>query len=118
MTDIYTNMSTGTLWVQVAADHEYSFERDSAVYKAKYGVLPIMLDRGYDFSNKFGMFCKYGVPIENYLGAHPEERTSLMKQARVIKAGTAWQAKFGVVEQPTRYVYRIPSRNQGVVEDE
>lgn len=55
-------------YVQVASDHE------RAMYKPDWweGTEKV-LEKGYDYSNKYGWFIIVGVPAKQYLKHHPDD---------------------------------------------
>tara|TARA_Y100000361_G_C11089824_1_gene305811 strand:- start:424 stop:744 length:321 start_codon:yes stop_codon:yes gene_type:complete len=60
-------------YVNVLSTHEY--EREVQEVREKYGELVIM-EKGYDESNRYGWFCVFGVPIVNFLRVYPKEQNN------------------------------------------
>tara|TARA_R110000824_G_scaffold109414_1_gene256956 strand:- start:352 stop:639 length:288 start_codon:yes stop_codon:yes gene_type:complete len=66
--DFYWNHESKTWWILVAADHEYSFN-GSEWWKGKAKVV----EKGFDYSNRYGWFVKMGVSVLDYVQRYPEK---------------------------------------------
>lgn len=72
--NLWFQMAEGNIpkwYVQVAATHEY--DREVQELGEKYGELVVM-EKGGDLSSRYGWFCIFAVPIDNYLRIYPQQK--------------------------------------------
>ena len=73
-TDFYWHTESKAWWILVAADHEYSFN-GSEWWKDK----ALIMEKGFDYSNRYGWFVKMGVNVRDYIKQYPD-RTDRINQ--------------------------------------
>ena len=61
----YTHNTQGWYY-EVGREHQYAVGEDSWWHD-----IAEVVDKGYDYSNKYGWFCTFAVPVEEYMKKYP-----------------------------------------------